>query len=107
MIPEFDENGNLPPGVHFCDWDEFKERFGYTFKRSEMIRGMEIAMAELKAAGCRIFYVNGSFVTSEQKPKDFDACWEPDAVDIDYLRQNSPTLFVKFYKSSICPKSQV
>ncbi len=30
MIPDFDENGNLPPGVHFCDWSEFKERFGYT-----------------------------------------------------------------------------
>jgi hypothetical protein len=58
--------------VHFCDWDEFKERFGYTFKRAEMIRGIEIAIAELKAAGCQIFDVNGSFVTSEPKPKDFD-----------------------------------
>jgi hypothetical protein len=30
MIPDFDENGNLPAGVHFCDWEEFKEKFGYT-----------------------------------------------------------------------------
>lgn len=29
MISKFDENGNLPPGVHSCEWEEFKERFGY------------------------------------------------------------------------------
>ncbi|MBD2775570.1 DUF6932 family protein [Iningainema tapete] len=92
MIPEFDENGNLPPGVHFCDWDEFKEKFGYTPRRAQMILGMSAAMSQLKAAGCRIFYINGSFVTSEPKPNDFDACWEPDDVDMDYLRKNAPTL---------------
>ncbi len=92
MIPDFDENGNLPPGVHFCDWSEFKEKFGYTPARARMIRGMEAAMADLKDAGCRNFFINGSFVTNEPNPNDFDACWEPDAVDMDYLRQNYPTL---------------
>ncbi|MEI2580353.1 DUF6932 family protein [Scytonema sp. PRP1] len=92
MIPDFDENGNLPPGVHFCNWEEFKERFGYTIRRAQMILGMETAMVELKAAGCRTFYINGSFVTSKPKPNDFDACWEPDTVDMDYLRNNAPTL---------------
>jgi hypothetical protein len=48
--------------------------FGYTTKRAQMIWGMEDAMASLKAAGCRIFYINGSFVTSEPRPQDFDAC---------------------------------
>lgn len=66
--------------------------FGYTTKRAQMIFGMEDAMTSLKAAGCRTFYINGSFVTSELKPNDFDACWDPDAVDIDYLKKNSPTL---------------
>jgi len=27
VIPDFDENGNLPPGVHFCEWEEFVERY--------------------------------------------------------------------------------
>ena len=49
MIPEFDENGNLPPGVYFCDWQEFKERFGYTPKRSRMIEGLEEVIEHLKA----------------------------------------------------------
>jgi hypothetical protein len=29
MIPDFDENGNLPPGIYFCNWNEFKKRFGH------------------------------------------------------------------------------
>lgn len=98
MIPDFDENGNLPPGVHFCSWDEFSERFGYTRDRRRMIQGIEAVMSELKTAGCRVFYVNGSFVTSEPSPRDFDACWDRDDVDMDYLRQNAPSI-LSFYDS--------
>lgn len=57
MIPDFEDNGNLPPGIHYCFWDEFKERFGYTDKRRRMISNMETIMLELQAAGYRTFYV--------------------------------------------------
>ncbi|MBC6420712.1 MAG: hypothetical protein GDA43_03385 [Hormoscilla sp. SP5CHS1] len=60
MIPEFDENGNLPPGIHFCEWEDFKERFGTNLTRDRLIKGLSRAMAKLKAAGCRIIYINGS-----------------------------------------------
>ncbi|GAA6621995.1 DUF6932 family protein [Scytonema sp. NUACC26] len=99
MIPDFDENGNLPPGIHFCNWNEFKKRFGYTRNRKQMIQGMEIVMTDLKAAGCRTFYINGSFVTNEPLSNDFDACWDRDDVDIEYLREKSP-LILKFYDST-------
>ena len=100
MIPEFNENGNLPPGVHFCDdWEEFKERFGYTPKRTQMILSMEDAIASLKAAGCRTFYINGSFVTSKLDPRDFDCCWDRDDTDIDYLRKTAP-IILKFHDSA-------
>ena len=95
-IPPFDENGNLPPGVHWTTWEEFTERFGTTFKRLKMIEGLAKAMEQLKAAGCRTIYVNGSFVTSEDSPKDFDACWDREEVDFDYLRGNAPAL-LNFY----------
>jgi hypothetical protein len=98
MIPEFDEIGNLPPGIHFCNWNEFQEKFGYTNQRMKMIRGIESVMVKLKAAGCRTFYINGSFVTSKVKPRDFDCCWDRDDVNIDYLQQNAP-LILKFYDS--------
>jgi hypothetical protein len=39
----------------------------------------------LTAAGCRIVYLDGSFVTNRDKPGDFDACWEPLGVDPERL----------------------
>jgi len=93
VIPEFDENGNLPPGIHFCEWEEFKERFGTNFPRQRLIEGLSWAMAKLKAAGCRIIYIDGSFVTSKGKPKDYDACWEDDGVTLEYLKSVDPVLY--------------
>ncbi|MDJ0617135.1 MAG: hypothetical protein QNJ63_10380 [Calothrix sp. MO_192.B10] len=96
MIPEFDENGNLPPGVHFCEWEEFTERFGTTERRLYLIQGLRMAMEQLKAAGCRTIYINGSFVTIKSNPRDFDACWDSEEVDINYLRINAPRLLNRF-----------
>ena len=93
MIPEFDENGNLPPGIHFCEWEEFNERFGTNFTRDRLIKGLLRAMMKLKAAGCRIIYINGSFVTSETRPKDIDACWEDDGLSLEYLKSIDPVLY--------------
>lgn len=92
MIPEYDKNGNLPPGVHWATWEEFVERFGTTSIRLRMIEGLMKAMEQLKAAGARTIYINGSFVTSKPNPNDFDACWDSEDVDIDYLRMNARLL---------------
>lgn len=100
MIPDFDENGNLPPGIFFCDWDELIEKFGYNIRRQTLMRGMEEVLTQLKNAGCRTAYLNGSFVTIKSKPKDFDLCWDADdVVDIDYLRKNAP-IILNFYNSN-------
>ena len=92
MIPEFDDNGNLPPGIHWAEWSDFQQRFGTTTRRMRMIQGLSTAMEQLKAAGCRAIYINGSFVTSEPNPKDFDACWDAEAVDFSLLQAIAPTL---------------
>jgi hypothetical protein len=114
VIPEFDENGNLPPGVHFCEWEEFKEIFNTNLRRQRMINGLELAISQLKAAGCRIIYINGSFVTIEPNPNDFDACYDRETVDMDNLRVNAPRLFNHYdrnaqkakYKGEIFPADQ-
>ena len=93
MIPEFDENGNLPRGVHWCEWEEFEERFGTTVPRKNMIKGLKLAMTQLKAAGARTIYIDGSFVTIEPNPNDFDACYDRETVDMNNLRINAPRLF--------------
>jgi len=92
IIPPFDNNGNLPPGIYYCSWDDFVERFSTNPRRSRLILGLKKAIEQLKAAGCRTIYINGSFVTQKPEPKDFDACWDFEGVDINYLRREAPVL---------------
>ena len=92
VIPEFDENGNLPPGIHWAEWEEFQEKFATNLTRQRMINGLELAMTQLQEAGCRTIYIDGSFVTSKPRPGDFDVCWEDNGVDINYLESIAPTL---------------
>ncbi|HAG82118.1 MAG TPA: hypothetical protein DCL61_13360 [Cyanobacteria bacterium UBA12227] len=102
-------------GIHWVEWSEFKERYGTNLKRVRMIQGLEAAMEALKVAGCRAIYINGSFVTSEPNPNDFDACWDRDEVDIDYLRTNAPIVLNFYnreaqkakYKGDIFPSDQL
>lgn len=93
MIPKFDKNGYLPVGVHWAEWEEFKERFNYNLIRQRLIDGLELAMTQLKASNCRTIYIDGSFITSKPKPGDFDVCWEEDGVDTNELNLLAPTLY--------------
>ncbi|MBZ0187442.1 MAG: hypothetical protein K8F91_14440 [Candidatus Obscuribacterales bacterium] len=43
---------------------------------------MHFALVNLKEAGCRRVYVDGSFVSHRVKPGDWDACWELESVDL-------------------------
>jgi hypothetical protein len=85
MIPECKSNGLLPPGIHRGSWNEFKQRFGYTPHRRKLLSGLKAAVRNLKSAGCRRIFVNGSFVTSKEQPNDFDALWDIDGVDPEKL----------------------
>ena len=91
-IPTFEPDGNLPPGIHFCTWSEFVDRFGTNLRRQRLISGLKLAMEQLKAAGCQIIYIDGSFVTNKPLPNDFDACWDEDGVDLNYLQTAAPAL---------------
>jgi hypothetical protein len=81
MIPTFDVNGLLPPGIHWASWDEFLERFGTSSWRLRLADGIRAAIENLKNAGCLTVYVDGSFVTAKEVPNDFDACWDETGVD--------------------------
>lgn len=80
MIPEFDANGNLPPGIHRAVWKEFSKRFGHSEHRETLLDGLATALHSLAAAGCRSVYINGSFVTKKLEPGDYDLCWSIDGV---------------------------
>lgn len=81
MLPDFIENGNLPPGVHDATWQDITERFGYNTHRRRLIEGLRNALLSLKHAGCKQIYLNGSFVTDKTFPGDFDCCWDEEEVD--------------------------
>lgn len=85
MIPPFDEKGNLPPGIHKADWNELEARFDGSPHRATLLARLREALLSLREAGCRTAYVDGSFVTSKEDPADFDACWDPEGVDLDRL----------------------
>lgn len=77
MIPEFDKNGNLPPGTYPATLAEIETRFAITLHRKKLFSGLKAVAENLKAANCQTLYLNGSFITSKEEPGDFDACWEP------------------------------
>jgi len=76
MIPDYQENGCLPPGIHWAEWEEFCQRFGVNKHRKKLITGLHAALICLKASGCTKVYINGSFVTNKETPCDFDGCWD-------------------------------
>jgi len=73
MIPEFDENGYLPPGIHRATFDEIAERFGREseIRRVEMESLRWLVDAAVRAGVERIV-INGSFVTDVLEPNDVD-----------------------------------
>lgn len=89
-IPEIDpRTGTLPPGIHLATWDELVAMFSTTPHRTALAEGLLRVLRALKSAGCRRAYVDGSFVTAEQDPGDFDGCWDASGVDPGVL---DPTL---------------
>jgi hypothetical protein len=77
VIPVFDEQGNLPPGVHIAEWQEVKETFGFSERRISLLERVYEALTNLKGAGCQTAYLDGSFVSSKESPGDIDVCYDP------------------------------
>ncbi len=75
----------MPQGVHWSSWEELVERYGHNTRRRMLLVGLWAALQNLKAAGCRTVWLNGSFVTAKEEPNDFDACWDETGVDPEAL----------------------
>lgn len=85
MIPEFGDDGTLPPGIHWAEWAEIERRLICNPLRRRLLGGFKDGIELLRAAGCKRVYLDGSFVTAKEFPQDFDACWDTDGVDPTYL----------------------
>lgn len=88
----FQENGNLPEGIHVMSIEEFETKFGYNGHRKKLIEGLKRGMSHLKDCGCKTIFIDGSFVTTKEIPGDFDACWDRNGVDIPKLISQYSTI---------------
>lgn len=103
MLPPFDPaTGRLPDGEYEIDWQELVETFGWNTRRRQLLDGLAEAIELLGAAGCRRLWLNGSFVTAKEEPADFDACWDPDGVDLEAL----DPIFLDFAEGRAAQKSR-
>lgn len=113
MIPDLNEDGLLPPGVHPASLEEIRQRFGRkNAQRSRLFEGLARALQNLREASVKRVYVDGSFVTDKPFPKDVDGCWEADSsIDLgkldavfldfsDHRRQMKDRYGVDFFPAS-------
>lgn len=89
MIPDFVNIGGpfgvLPPGIHEATLDEIRVRFATTKHRQSLFDGFKAGAEILQQAGCKIIFLDGSYVSEKVRPHDFDACWDPSGVDPNRL----------------------
>ena len=73
MIPAFDDEGYLPPGVHSATLEEIGARFGQESElRRVQMESLRWLVELARRAGVERIVVNGSFVTDKLEPNDVD-----------------------------------
>lgn len=75
MIPDFDEHGLLPPGVHECTLEEIGQRFCWTDRRKDIFNGLCAFITRECRPRVSVF-VDGSFVRNKALPDDVDVVLE-------------------------------
>ena len=75
----------LPPGIHWSSLAEIGARFATNEHRLKLFTGFVSVTEVLRAAGCKTIYLDGSFATEKEIPKDYDGCWEPAGVQVAKL----------------------
>lgn len=90
MIPDLVEVDHspwklLPAGVHVATLEEVRARYATSPVRRKIFEGFYSGCYQLKIAGAKTVYLDGSFVTGKPIPGDFDSCWEPAGVDVNKL----------------------
>lgn len=96
MLPNFQPDGNMPPGIYAATMRDVANRFGggnrtrqILMQRLERIRGLAQSTGHLAR-----FIVFGSFVTAKTEPNDLDVFMlMEDAFDSGQLQGEARILF--------------
>ena len=72
-IPEFTQDGLLPPGIHSCTFHEVQSRFGFTLTRVAIALGLRQMIHNLPdGSAVKHIITDGSFVQNVANPTDVD-----------------------------------
>jgi hypothetical protein len=82
-IPPFVKPGGyLPPGEYDATLKEIETRFTWNYGRRQVFSGLKFVLGELISHSVDIIWVDGSFVTGKERPRDVDVAYEiPDGAD--------------------------
>ena len=96
MIPEFEESGNLPKGVHKASLQETELSFGATSARRKWLFCNLSRIVELaKSTGSlEQVFIWGSFVSKKESPQDLDLLLVMDeSFDFDSVSEETSNVF--------------
>lgn len=85
MIALDPRTGYLPAGVHGMSLAECARLFAWNARRRFLFNGLDRAIANLTRANCRTVLIDGSFMTAEEFPDNWDAAFDPTGVIANYL----------------------
>ena len=95
-LPEFNEHGDLPVGVHKVSLHELQERFGKNSLQRQLVTKRLLRIYELAKSTNKLlrFVIFGSYVTAKSAPNDVDIIllMRDDLTEEDY----DPTVFPMF-----------
>jgi hypothetical protein len=77
VMPQFDEHGNLEPGIWDATIKELGERLAQTPHRKKLFNALAAVLDILRDANCSEAHLDGSFITTASEPGDYDLCYEP------------------------------
>lgn len=73
MVPDLNEEGFLPPGIHMATTFDVTNRFGVgSDQRRSCCEAFQSLVRNCRQAGIRRLLVGGSFVTNHPEPGDVD-----------------------------------
>jgi hypothetical protein len=88
-LPDFNPNGDLPPGVHRAAWTEVMGRFGGGASHRDVCTRRLAHIYELarRTGGLQRLVIFGSYVTAKANPNDVDVIL---IMDDDFRLENCP-----------------
>ena len=92
MKLDFNSQGYLHQTIELT-YEEFRHHFATNPQRIQQIENSLPFFRTLYSCGCRVVYVDGSFVSIKKNPEDIDLCFDFNPLDAELLEKNFPQFF--------------